>query len=50
MHGFRSLRSAKATLAVIETIRTIRKGQYNRGEPGVARETRFLSDFFSAAA
>lgn len=50
MRGFRSLSTAKETLKGIETIRTIKKGQYENLEPGVAGEMKFLFGLFPVAA
>lgn len=50
MRGFRSLRSAKATLKGIETIRTIKRGQFHNLEPGVAGEVKFIAHLFPTAA
>ena len=46
--SFRSLRTAKATLSGIETIRTIKRGHIHNKEPGVAGEIKFLSQLFGA--
>jgi IS6 family transposase len=47
--SFRSLRSAKATLSGIETIRTIKRGHIHHKQPGVQGEIRFLNQLFDAA-
>ncbi|WP_233494864.1 transposase [Ruegeria sp. A3M17] len=43
---FRSLRTAKATLSEIETIRTIKRGHICHKQPGVRREIDFISYLF----
>ncbi len=48
--SFRSLRSAKATLAGVETLRTIKKGQFENCEPGVHNEIAFIRNLFADAA
>ncbi|WP_299653823.1 DDE-type integrase/transposase/recombinase [uncultured Jannaschia sp.] len=40
--SFRSSRSAKATLAAIETIRTIKNGHFSKKAPGVRSEIDFV--------
>lgn len=50
MHGFQTMAGAKAALAGIETFRTIRKGQFENCEPGVANEIYFLAKLFPEAA
>ena len=47
--SFRSLRTAKATLSGIETIRTIKRGHIHHKQPGVAGEIRFIGQLFDAA-
>ncbi|MEL6207171.1 MAG: hypothetical protein AAFR47_17910 [Pseudomonadota bacterium] len=47
--SFRSLRTAKATLSGIETIRTIKRGNIHYKQPGVRGEIRFISELFDAA-
>ena len=47
--SFRSLRSAKATLRGIETIRTIKRGHIHNKQPGVKGEITFISQLFDAA-
>lgn len=47
--SFRSLRSAKATLSGIETIRTIKRGHIHHKQPGVQGEILFISQLFAAA-
>ena len=47
--SFRSLRSAKATLSGIETIRTIRRGHIRNKQTGVLEETKFIARLFEAA-
>lgn len=47
--SFRSLRSAKATLSGIETIRTIKRGHVNHKHQGVLGEIQFISQLFEAA-
>ncbi len=47
--SFRSLRSAKATLSGIETIRTIKRDYIHYKEPGVKCEIEFISQLFGAA-
>ena len=47
--SFRSLRSAKATLSGIETMRTIKRGHIYHKLPGVQGEIRFISQLFNAA-
>jgi len=48
--SFRSLRSAKATLMAIETIRTIKNGHIQNAQPGVRGEIDFVRNLFSEAA
>nr|WP_264479460.1 transposase [Roseobacter sp. H9] len=48
--SLRSLRPAKATLAGIETIRTIKRGHIHHKQPGVRGEIEFLLRLFNAAA
>ncbi|MEP4525897.1 MAG: DDE-type integrase/transposase/recombinase, partial [Paracoccaceae bacterium] len=48
--SFRSLRTAKATLSGIETIRTIKRGHIHHKEPGVRGEIKFIRELFEAAA
>ena len=48
--SFRSLRSAKATLSGIETIRTIKRGQIHHKNPGVKGEIEFIGGLFENAA
>lgn len=47
--SFRSLRSAKATLSGIETIRTIKRGHINKKQAGVDGEIQFINALFEAA-
>jgi IS6 family transposase len=47
--SFRSLRSAKATLSGIETIRTIKRGNIYHKQPGVQGEILFINQLFAAA-
>lgn len=47
--SFRSLRSAKATLSGIETIRTVKRGHIHNKQPGVEGEIQFISELFEAA-
>lgn len=47
MRGFRTLASAKAALAGIETFRTIRKGQFENCEIGVTNEIQIVVKPFS---
>jgi IS6 family transposase len=47
--SFRSLRSAKATLSGIETIRTIKRGNIHHKQPGVRGEIKFISQLFADA-
>ena len=47
--SFRPLRSAKATLSGIETIRTIKRGHIHHKEPGVKGEIAFIAQLFAAA-
>ena len=48
--SFRTLRSAKATLSGIETIRSIKRGHIHHKQPGVQGEIAFIADLFEAAA
>jgi IS6 family transposase len=48
--SFRSLRSAKATLQRIETIRTIKNGHIHSKQPGVRGEITFIHGLFGLAA
>lgn len=48
--SFRSLRSAKATIMAIETIRTIKNGHIANKAPGVCGEIDFVRDLSSDAA
>lgn len=48
--SFRSLRTAKATLSGIETIRTIKRGHIYYKQPGVRVEIAFIDSLFNAAA
>lgn len=48
--SFRSLRTAKATLRGIETIRTIQRGHICHTQPGAQCEIAFIADLFEAAA
>lgn len=45
----RSLRSAKATISGIETIRTIKRGNIQHKQPGVRGEIQFISQLFAVA-
>nr|WP_279512641.1 DDE-type integrase/transposase/recombinase [Fluviibacterium aquatile] len=47
--SFRSLRSAKATLSGIETIRKIKRGHAHHKRPSVRGEIRFITQLFEAA-
>lgn len=47
---FRSLRSAKATLAGMETIRTIKRGHIHNKQKGVKGEIAFMHQLFQLAA
>ncbi|PIE12459.1 MAG: IS6 family transposase, partial [Rhodobacterales bacterium] len=47
--SFRSLRSAKATLSGIETIRTIKRGHIHHKQLGVLGEIQFISQLFASA-
>ena len=47
--SFRSLRSAKATLSGIETIRTIKRGHVHHKQAGVRGEIQFITQLFAAA-
>lgn len=48
--SFRSLRSAKATLQGMETIRTIKNGHIHNRQPGVLGEIAFMQKLFGLAA
>jgi IS6 family transposase len=48
--SFRSLRSAKATLMAIETIRTIKNGHIENRQPGVRGEIDFVRNLFRSTA
>lgn len=48
--SFRSLRTAKATLSGIETIRTIKRGHIYYKQPGVRGEIAFIGGMFNTAA
>ncbi len=48
--SFRSLRTAKATLSGIETIRTIKRGHIHHKKPGVIGELDFIGRLFETAA
>jgi len=48
--SFRSLRSAKATLSGIETIRTIKRGHIQHRQPGVLGEIAFIDALFNGSA
>lgn len=48
--SFRSLRSAKATLRGMETIRTIKNGHIDSRPPGVRGEIAFVNTLFGLAA
>lgn len=50
MRGFQTMAGAKAALAGIETFRTIRKGQFENCETGVANEIAFVAKLFPEAA
>lgn len=47
--SFRSLRSAKATLSGIATIRTIKRGHCQNKKPGVTGEIALITQLFEAA-
>lgn len=47
--SFQSLRSAKATLSGIETIRTIKRGHIHQKHSGVNGEIKFINQLFAAA-
>lgn len=47
--SFRFLRSAKATLSGIETIRTIKRGHIHHTQTGVKGEIQFISQLFTVA-
>lgn len=49
MRGFQTMAGAKAALAGIETFRTIRKGQFENCERGVANEIDFVANLFPQA-
>jgi IS6 family transposase len=46
--NFRSLRSAKATLRGVETMRTIKRGHIHNRQPGVRGEIQFMNELFEA--
>lgn len=48
--SFRSLRSAKATILAVETIRTIKNGHVSKKGPGVRGEIDFVRNLFGEAA
>jgi IS6 family transposase len=48
--NYLSLRSAKATLEGIETIRTIKNGHINTKQPSVKGEISFVNSLFGLAA
>jgi len=48
--SFRSLRTAKATLSGIETLRTIKRGHIHHKQPGVRGEIQFINALFKIAA
>jgi IS6 family transposase len=48
--SFRSLRTAKATLSGIETVRTIKIGHIHHKQPGIRGEVEFIRDLFNSAA
>ncbi len=48
--SFRSLRSAKATLSGLETIRTIKRGHVYHKSEGVSGEIKFIETLFKSAA
>ena len=50
MRGFQTMAGAKAALAGTETIRTIRKGQFENCEPEIANEIDFEAKLFPEAA
>jgi len=45
--SLRSLRTAKATLSGIETIRTIKRGHVHHKQPGVQGEIAFIDSLFN---
>jgi IS6 family transposase len=47
--SFRSLRSAKATLSGIETIRTIKRGHIHHKQTGILAEIQFIARLFETA-
>jgi len=47
--SFRSLRTAKATLTGVETIRTIKHGHIHHKQPGVLGEIQFIRQLFQDA-
>ncbi|WP_299892936.1 DDE-type integrase/transposase/recombinase [uncultured Ruegeria sp.] len=47
--SFQSLKSAKATLSGIETIRTIKRGHIQDRNPGIGCEIQFISQLFETA-
>jgi IS6 family transposase len=48
--SFRSLRTAKATLSGLETIRTIKRGHIHHEQAGVRGEIEFIASLFETAA
>lgn len=50
MRGLQTLAGAKAALACIETLRTIRKGNFENCETGIINEIDFVSNLFPVAA
>ena len=48
--SFRSLRSAKATILAVETIRTIKNGHVSNKAPGIRGEIDFVRNLFGEAA
>lgn len=48
--SFRSLRTAKATLSGIETIRTSKRGHIHHKQPGLGGEIAFIDRLFDDAA
>lgn len=47
--SFQSLKSVKATLSRIETIRTIKRGNIQDRNPGIRGEIQFISQLFEIA-
>jgi len=47
--SFQSVRTAKATLSGIETIRTIKRGNIHHEQQGVLGEIAFIDGLFNAA-